>query len=126
MADLKPGTSLSRDWHGKTLPCAGVDEGFLFEIGAIVHCRKSANAITGPNGPGPRFFGACGNRKGVDRKSKPGGATMSCRHRQNPMGRGEGAKLSAVLLYDRKINRGGLEQADLNSLVLRQKPALPI
>jgi len=67
--DLKPGTRLSRDWHGKTCHVLVMDEGFLFEDRRYRSLSQIANAITGTKWSGPRFFGLA-DRKGVDRKSK--------------------------------------------------------
>jgi len=67
--DLKPGTRLSRDWHGKTCHVLVMDEGFLFEDRRYRSLSQIANAITGTKWSGPRFFGLA-DRKGADRKPK--------------------------------------------------------
>jgi len=67
--DLKPGTRLSRDWHGKTCHVLVMDEGFLFEDRRYRSLSQIANAITGTKWSGPRFFGLA-DRKSADRKSK--------------------------------------------------------
>lgn len=67
--DLKPGTRLSRDWHGKTCHVLVMDEGFLFEDRRYRSLSQIANAITGTKWSGPRFFGLA-NRKGLVRKTR--------------------------------------------------------
>jgi hypothetical protein len=67
--DLKPGTRLSRDWHGNTCHVLVMDEGFLFEDRRYRSLSQIANAITGTKWSGPRFFGLA-DRTGADRKPK--------------------------------------------------------
>ncbi len=56
-ADLRPGTRLARDWHGKTHNVLVLDEGYLFEDRKYGSLSQIANAITGTRWSGPRFFG---------------------------------------------------------------------
>ncbi len=55
--DLKPGTRLARDWHGKTHHVLVLDEGFLFDDRKYSSLSQIANVITGTRWSGPRFFG---------------------------------------------------------------------
>lgn len=55
--DLKPGTRLARDWHGKTHHVLVLDDGFLFEERKYKSLTQIAIAITGTKWSGPRFFG---------------------------------------------------------------------
>ncbi len=54
---LKPGTRLSRDWHGRTHHVLVMEEGFLFEDRRYRSLSQVATAITGTGWSGPRFFG---------------------------------------------------------------------
>ena len=54
---LKPGTRLSRDWHGRTHHVLVMDEGYLFEERRYRSLSQVAAAITGTAWSGPRFFG---------------------------------------------------------------------
>lgn len=73
--ELKPGTHLSRDWHGKTCHVLVMDGGFLFEDRRYGSLSQIANAITGTKWSGPRFFGLA-DRKGAGPKSKQGDADV--------------------------------------------------
>ena len=54
---LKPGTRLSRDWHGRTHHVLVLEDGFLFEERRYRSLSQIASAITGAAWSGPRFFG---------------------------------------------------------------------
>jgi hypothetical protein len=54
---LKPGTRLSRDWHGRTHHVLVIDDGYLFEERRYRSLSQVAAAITGTAWSGPRFFG---------------------------------------------------------------------
>jgi hypothetical protein len=54
---LKPGTRLSRDWHGRTHHILVLDDGYLFEDRRYRSLSQIASAITGTKWSGPRFFG---------------------------------------------------------------------
>ena len=54
---LKPGTRLSRDWHGRTHHVLVTDDGFLFKDRRYRSLSQVAAAITGATWSGPRFFG---------------------------------------------------------------------
>lgn len=54
---LKPGTRLARDWGGRTHHVLVMNNGFAFEDRHFTSLTKIANAITGTNWSGPRFFG---------------------------------------------------------------------
>lgn len=62
--DLKAGTRLARDWHGKTHHILVLDDGFLFEERKYRSLSQIANVITGSRWSGPRFFGLI-KRKGA-------------------------------------------------------------
>ena len=55
--DLKPGTRLAREWHGKTHHVLVLDDGFLFEERKYKSLSQIAIVITGTKWSGPRFFG---------------------------------------------------------------------
>lgn len=55
--DLKPGSRLSREWGGRTHNVLVLGDGFLFEERRYRSLSQIANAITGTNWSGPRFFG---------------------------------------------------------------------
>lgn len=54
---LRPGTRLSRDWHGRTHHVLVLEDGFLFEDRQYRSLSQIAAAITGTGWSGPRFFG---------------------------------------------------------------------
>jgi hypothetical protein len=54
---LRPGTRLSRDWHGKTHHVLVLDDGYMFEDRRYRSLTQIAASITGTAWSGPRFFG---------------------------------------------------------------------
>ena len=54
---LKTGTQLVREWHGKVHTVIVLDEGYLFEDRHFASLTPIAKAITGATWSGPRFFG---------------------------------------------------------------------
>jgi hypothetical protein len=54
---LKPGTSLIREWRGQTHRVTAMDEGFIWNGGSYNSLSEIARAITGTRWSGPRFFG---------------------------------------------------------------------
>lgn len=54
---LRPGTRLTRDWHGKTHHVTVTKEGFDYADQAYRSLTAIARAITGAGWSGPRFFG---------------------------------------------------------------------
>lgn len=54
---LKIGTRLVREWHGKVYTVTVLDEGYLFEDRHFVSLTPIAREITGTAWSGPRFFG---------------------------------------------------------------------
>lgn len=54
---LRPGTRLTRDWHGRTYHVLVVENGFEFEQRHYSSLSQVASAITGTGWSGPRFFG---------------------------------------------------------------------
>jgi hypothetical protein len=54
---LRPGTRLTRDWHGRTYHVLVVENGFEFEQRHYKSLSQIASAITGTGWSGPRFFG---------------------------------------------------------------------
>ena len=56
-ATLKPGTTLIRDWHGRTNTVRALEDGFDYEGRRYASLTKVAREITGAAWSGPRFFG---------------------------------------------------------------------
>jgi hypothetical protein len=54
---LRPGTRLTRDWHGRTYHVLVVEDGFEFQQCRYTSLSQIAAAITGAVWSGPRFFG---------------------------------------------------------------------
>ncbi|MBP6030813.1 MAG: DUF2924 domain-containing protein [Sphingobium sp.] len=54
---LKAGTSLVREWHGKVYVVTVLDEGYLFDDRQYASLTPIARQITGASWSGPRFFG---------------------------------------------------------------------
>lgn len=54
---LKVGTRLVREWHGKVYAVTVLDEGYLFEWRHYPSLTPIVRAITGAAWSGPRFFG---------------------------------------------------------------------
>jgi hypothetical protein len=54
---LKPGTSLIREWGGQTHRVTALDEGFLWNDRSYASLSEVAREITGTRWSGPRFFG---------------------------------------------------------------------
>jgi hypothetical protein len=63
-AQLKPGTRLAREWHGRTHHVLFLEEGFLYEDRRYQSLTAIAREITGAVWSGPRFFGL--HRKSID------------------------------------------------------------
>jgi hypothetical protein len=55
--ELKPGTRLVREWHGKTHQVNVTDTGFIWNDQEYASLSAIARAITGAKWSGPRFFG---------------------------------------------------------------------
>ncbi|MCZ4343020.1 DUF2924 domain-containing protein [Sphingomonadaceae bacterium G21617-S1] len=55
--ELKVGTRLVREWHGKMHHVLVLEDGFLFEDRRYTSLTSIAADITGTNWSGPRFFG---------------------------------------------------------------------
>ena len=71
-ADIKPGTTLVREWHGRTHTVRVLTKGFEFEGRHYKSLTKLAQEITGAAWSGPRFFGLTG--KATRSQSREGGA----------------------------------------------------
>jgi hypothetical protein len=56
-ARLKPGTTLMREWHGRTHPVVVLEKGFEHEGRHYASLTRIAHMITGAHWSGPRFFG---------------------------------------------------------------------
>ncbi len=54
---LKAGTRLVREWHGKVYVVTVLDEGYLFDEQQYSSLTPIARQITGASWSGPRFFG---------------------------------------------------------------------
>jgi hypothetical protein len=57
IADVRPGTSLGREWNGRMQQVAVLAEGFAWNGKIYRSLSKVAFAITGTRWNGPRFFG---------------------------------------------------------------------
>jgi hypothetical protein len=57
IADVRPGTSLGREWNGHMQQVAVLAEGFAWNGKIYRSLSKVAFAITGTRWNGPRFFG---------------------------------------------------------------------
>jgi DUF2924 family protein len=57
IADVRPGTSLGREWNGRIQQVAVLAEGFAWNGKTYSSLSKVAFAITGTRWNGPRFFG---------------------------------------------------------------------
>ena len=55
--ELKPGTRLVREWHGKPYQVNVTNTGFDWDGTEYTSLSAIAKAITGANWSGPRFFG---------------------------------------------------------------------
>jgi hypothetical protein len=64
---LKPGTTLIRDWRGRTHTVRALEVGFDYEGRHYASLTKIAHEITGAAWSGPRFFGlvAASRARGV-------------------------------------------------------------
>jgi hypothetical protein len=56
-ADLRPGTTLAREWNGRMQRVAVLADGFTWNGKTYPSLSKIAQAITGTRWNGPRFFG---------------------------------------------------------------------
>jgi len=54
---LKPGTRLTREWHGRIYHVLVLEEGYQFQDRHYRSLTPIARAITGAHWSGPRFFG---------------------------------------------------------------------
>lgn len=54
---LKPGTKLTREWHGQIYHVLVIEEGFQFQDRHYRSLTPIAREITGVHWSGPRFFG---------------------------------------------------------------------
>ena len=54
---LKPGTSLLRSWHGRTISVLVTEAGYQFEDRIYRSLTAIAKEVTGAAWSGPRFFG---------------------------------------------------------------------
>ena len=59
---LRPGTRLTREWHGRTHHVHVVEHGFEFRDKPYRSLTAIAREITGARWSGPRFFGLAGVR----------------------------------------------------------------
>lgn len=56
-SDMKAGTTLIREWHGRTHTVRALEDGFEYEGRRYTSLTKIAYEITGTAWSGPRFFG---------------------------------------------------------------------
>ena len=61
---LRPGTRLTREWHGRTHHVHVVERGFEYRDKPYRSLTAIAREITGARWSGPRFFGLAGVRGG--------------------------------------------------------------
>lgn len=54
---VKPGSTLLREWHGKTYTVLALEEGFEMAGQCFASLSQVARHITGTHWSGPRFFG---------------------------------------------------------------------
>lgn len=54
---LKPGSTLLREWHGRTYTVLALEEGFEMAGQRFASLSEAARHITGAHWSGPRFFG---------------------------------------------------------------------
>jgi hypothetical protein len=54
---IKPGSTLLREWHGRTYTVLALDEGFEMAGQRFASLSEVARHITGAHWSGPRFFG---------------------------------------------------------------------
>jgi Protein of unknown function (DUF2924) len=57
IADVRPGTSVSREWHGRMQRVMVLADGFAWNGKTYSSLSQVAFAITGTRWNGPRFFG---------------------------------------------------------------------
>ena len=75
--ELKPGTRLVREWHGRTYEVLVFDDGFSWQGTHHRSLSAIARKITGTPWSGPLFFGVKPNRPASRRSSQvPGPAGM--------------------------------------------------
>jgi DUF2924 family protein len=55
--NLKPGSRLVREWHGRTHTVTVTDDGFEYAGVSYASLTRVAKKITGAHWSGPRFFG---------------------------------------------------------------------
>jgi hypothetical protein len=68
VAELRPGTTLGREWNGQMHRVAVLAEGFAWNGKTYVSLSAIAFAITGTRWNGPRFFGL---RDRAQREARP-------------------------------------------------------
>lgn len=61
---LRPGTRLTREWHGRTHHVHVTERGFEYRDKPYRSLTAIAREITGARWSGPRFFGLSGARRG--------------------------------------------------------------
>ena len=62
-APLRPGTRLTREWHGRTHHIHVVERGYEYRDKPYRSLTAIAREITGARWSGPRFFGLAGARR---------------------------------------------------------------
>src|SRR5204862_1483172 len=68
--ELKPGTRLMREWHGRTYDVLVLDDGFSWQGTRYRSLSSIARKITGTPWSGPLFFGLKQNRPAARRSSQ--------------------------------------------------------
>jgi hypothetical protein len=72
--ELKPGTRLMREWHGRTYDVLVLDDGFSWQATRYRSLSAIARKITGTAWSGPLFFGLKPNRAFTGQPSQRPGA----------------------------------------------------
>ncbi len=70
---IRPGSTLLREWHGRTYTVLALDKGFELAGQRFSSLTEIAFHITGTNWSGPRFFGLLRRRGTASPRSVNGG-----------------------------------------------------
>ena len=84
--ELKPGTRLMREWHGRTYDVLVLDDGFFWQNTRYSSLSAIARKITGTAWSGPLFFGLKPNRPANRRSSQPAYPTGDAMESSNAAG----------------------------------------
>ncbi len=112
---IKPGSTLLREWHGRTYTVLALDQGFEMAGQRFVSLSEVARHITGAHWSGPRFFGL--RRGGGTTGSARSGQQAADARVRSRRGSSHSAARTGLrcAIYTRKSSEEGLEQ-EFNSL----------